>query len=226
VAPDAPYRLRRRSYAQEGEDLLLDAIQNGKRDGFYIDIGCHHPFRLSNTYLFYTRGWRGIVIDPNDDLIRLYRRHRPRDLALCRAIARERGEMTYYRFKESAFNTLDADNCQRVLSSGQSIMLAPRQVAACPFSDIQNEFLAPGQRVNLLSIDVEGCDLDVLKSADWSRFAPDLIVAEEHTKETALWADVSDIQQFLESKGYRCRARIRRSAVFFRCGGDGAGVPA
>jgi len=57
-----------KSYSQEGEDLILLRIFEKKRIGFYVDVGSHHPFRFSNTYLFYRLGWRGINIDANQEV--------------------------------------------------------------------------------------------------------------------------------------------------------------
>ena len=51
------------SFSQEGEDLVLARIFEGKKNGFYVDIGAHHPTRFSNTHYFYRRGWSGINID-------------------------------------------------------------------------------------------------------------------------------------------------------------------
>ena len=45
-------------YAQEGEDAVLTCMFDKKINGFYVDIGCHHPHRFSNSYAFYRRGWR------------------------------------------------------------------------------------------------------------------------------------------------------------------------
>ena len=54
-----------KSYAQEGEDLILYRMIYGKIDkGFYVDVGAHHPKRFSNTYFFYRKGWRGINVEP------------------------------------------------------------------------------------------------------------------------------------------------------------------
>ena len=51
------------TFSQEGEDLLINRILNNKSEGFFIDIGAHHPIRFSNTYFFYRKGWRGINVD-------------------------------------------------------------------------------------------------------------------------------------------------------------------
>ncbi|MDE0952382.1 MAG: hypothetical protein OSA45_14010, partial [Halioglobus sp.] len=46
-------RYARRTYSQEGEDMILQRIFGQRREGFYIDVGAHQPFRYSNTYVFY-----------------------------------------------------------------------------------------------------------------------------------------------------------------------------
>ncbi len=71
------------SYSIEGEDRIVRSLFWEKRDtGFYVDVGAHHPFRFSNTYLFYTQGWRGINIDATPGSMRAFKKHRPRDINL------------------------------------------------------------------------------------------------------------------------------------------------
>jgi hypothetical protein len=50
------------SYAQEGEDRILMRYFDGRKKGFYLDVGAHHPRLYSNTYLFYNKGWNGIIL--------------------------------------------------------------------------------------------------------------------------------------------------------------------
>lgn len=52
------------AYSQEGEDLVLNRIFGEQATGYYVDVGAHHPFRFSNTAIFYKKGWCGINIDP------------------------------------------------------------------------------------------------------------------------------------------------------------------
>jgi hypothetical protein len=53
------------SYAQCGEDLIVDFVFSGLKPPSisYLDIGAHHPTHLSNTYLFYRRGFAGFVLN-------------------------------------------------------------------------------------------------------------------------------------------------------------------
>lgn len=69
-----------KSYAIQGEDLILRELFEYAKSGFYVDVGAHHPFRFSNTYLFYKVGWRGLNIDAMPNSMKLFNRFRPRDI--------------------------------------------------------------------------------------------------------------------------------------------------
>ena len=71
-----------KSYSQEGEDMVLERIFAGKKGGFYVDVGAHHPRRFSNTYFFYRKGWKGINIEPNPEAIHAFQSDRKRDTNL------------------------------------------------------------------------------------------------------------------------------------------------
>lgn len=52
------------SYAQNGEDVILNRLFPPEYKGFYVDAGAAHPDVHSVTRHFYERGWRGINIEP------------------------------------------------------------------------------------------------------------------------------------------------------------------
>lgn len=99
-------------YSQNGEEFFLKVKFTDKAKGFYVDIGSYHPFRFSNTYWAYTRGWNGINIEPNIDNFELFQIFRPRDINIQCGISNVEGVMKYYRFEEPALNTFDADCAQ------------------------------------------------------------------------------------------------------------------
>ena len=68
-----------KSYSQEGEDIILARIFGKQQNGFYVDVGAHHPYRFSNTYFFYKRGWKGINIDAMPGSMKIFNKYRPRD---------------------------------------------------------------------------------------------------------------------------------------------------
>lgn len=72
------------SYAQAGEDLIVGGIFDylNLPQPTYLDIGAYDPIKINNTYLFYTRGCRGVLVEPNPDLTVRLSTKRPRDTVL------------------------------------------------------------------------------------------------------------------------------------------------
>jgi len=73
-----------KSYSQCGEDLIVNYIFNTMKIAHptYLDIGAHHPCFLSNTYLFFRQGSRGVSIEPVPFLFSKIKRARGRDVNL------------------------------------------------------------------------------------------------------------------------------------------------
>ncbi|MFM9973057.1 MAG: FkbM family methyltransferase, partial [Beijerinckiaceae bacterium] len=82
--------------------MILRRMFAGKTDGFYVDVGAHHPFRFSNTCALYQSGWRGINIDADPALIAAFRRHRGRDINLSLGISDVPGTLAFHVFNEPA----------------------------------------------------------------------------------------------------------------------------
>ena len=81
------------SYAQNKEDLILEKLLPNK--GRYLEIGAYHPTRLSNTYRFYKKGWRGSVIEPNPEIKEKFLESRPRDKFINKGVGKEDGNLNY-----------------------------------------------------------------------------------------------------------------------------------
>ena len=70
-----------------------------------------------------------------------------------------------------------------------------------------------GQKIDLLSIDTEGYDLEVLKTNDWIRFRPEVIIVEnENVDFDKLLED--PIYAYLQEKGYILHAYTGLSMIF------------
>jgi FkbM family methyltransferase len=166
-------------FSQLGEDSVLWHLFQGKRNGFYVDVGCHHPYRFSNTALLSDFcEWSGINIDADQDLIEAFDRSRPRDTNICTAVGRERGRAEVTLFHESAVNSLNPETIaemKRHFEPRQS-----RMVDVTPLRDLLSATLPNGTQIDLLTVDVEGLDFDVLASNDWTRFRPRVVAVEAH----------------------------------------------
>jgi len=165
------------SYAQNGEDLILQALFEDKEPGFYVDVGAHHPKRYSNTYRLYCRGWRGLNIDAMPGSMRPFRRFRPRDINVEAAVASVSQELTFYIFEDLALNTCDRNLASEHAAEGRP-PIREVLVQAVPLWKLLDQYVPRNIKIDLLTIDVEGLDFDVLESNDWARYAPDYILVE------------------------------------------------
>lgn len=209
-----------RSYSQEGEDLVVRRLLEKVAVGFYVDVGAHHPFRFSNTFLFYRRGWRGIVIDPAPGTTAMFNRYRPRDIAVESGVASCVGSMKYWMFNEAALNTFDeALARQRDGRNGYEVVCVA-QVASAPLSDLLDAHLPRDvSRIDLLSVDTEGWDQTVLASNDWDRFRPSVVVAESLLS-TLAGIDKDPIVCFMRTVGYVPVAKTYQSIIFCQPASD------
>lgn len=141
------------SYAQAGEDLLLDALLDHRPTGFYVDVGCNHPTRISNTYRFYRKGWTGICIDANRDFEKHFRRKRPRDVFLQALISVDPGTSQFHVFEENALSSVSGDMLYN--NTEQYKLRRVDSLETRTLTDVLDACSA-SRHFDLLSIDVEG----------------------------------------------------------------------
>lgn len=188
-------------YSQFGEDQILLEIFGEKRDGFYVDVGAHHPQRYSNTYLLHARGWKGINIDPDPHTIELFKAARPHDRNILTGIGVREEELDYYRFSDSAVNTFVKEEAERWMGKDWLTFEGVRKVPVRPLRAVLSEH-APGKKIDLINIDVEGMGLEVLESLDWGEHRPHVIVVE------------GEVREYLEGKGYLLYKDVELSHIF------------
>lgn len=201
-----------RSYSQEGEDRILSRLFGSSRRGFYVDVGAHHPMRFSNTFLFYRRGWRGVNIDATPGSMRLFDRFRSRDTNIEAGIGLTTGVVPFYVFNEPALNTFDRELSESRNTAPYNIQKVI-DVRVLPLSEVLNGFLPSESMPSFLTVDVEGRDLDVLRSNDWSTFQPTYVLAECLGTNMAevIGGPVSD---FMSSVGYEAIAKTANTVFY------------
>lgn len=205
-----------KSYSQEGEDLVLRRFFEGQNQGFYVDVGAHHPYRFSNTYLFYKKGWRGINIDAMPSSMRRFRKSRRRDINLEIPISDQPETLTYYAFNEPALNgfSRDLSSARDGFKGFKIIFQQPMYTST--LADVFTRHLPPRQIIDFLSVDVEGLDYKVLRSNDWERFRPRVVLVEILNTDIS-HISASEIGLYMTSNGYVAFAKTVNT-VFFREG--------
>ena len=208
-----------RSYSQSGEDMVLrdfheDLLRAGYQ-GSYVDVGCHHPFRFSNTCFFHQAGWSGLNIDADPRAIAAFKKYRPGDINLEMAVSDRSEPVVFNMFNEGAINSLDTQLSESREGGrhGWKIMekrtLTPRTLAS-----ILDEHWNPGRRIDILDVDVEGVDYEVLVSNNWSKYRPRFVLVEDDSEVDLARAPESRIHVFLSGMGYRLVAATRRTRIF------------
>ncbi len=199
-------------YSQYGEDILIESVMyqiDKDKTGFFIDIGAYHPYKFSNTYLFYKKGWNGINIEPTPHKAQLFEIFRPRDINLSIGISNSYTEKTFYIYDENAYNTVTKE---LVDERKQELNLSPREelvIQFQPMNQIISQYVPEGKQVDLLTIDVEGSEMEVLSSIDWEQTKPSIIAIEMFDTE-------NEIAHYIVNKEYKLVAKTIGTAIFVR----------
>jgi FkbM family methyltransferase len=206
----------RNSFSQAGEDAVIDYLlwQINHLKPSYLELGVCHAWDGSNTYKFYLRGGRGVLVEADVSQILGIKKRRRHDKVLNVGVSYTGEKVAdFYVFEEKSANTFDkAEAEQRVLRSGNKL----KEVVKVSLRSI-NEIIAENfvTYPDILSIDIEGLDFEVLNSLDFSRFPIPIICAEtclfstNHIKEKD-----SRIQDFLATKGYFLYADTYLNSIF------------
>ena len=201
-------------FSQEGEDVLLDRIFNEKKNGFFVDVGAHHPLIYSNTHKFFLRGWRGINIDATPGSMAPFKQMRHNDINLEIGISDSVEELNYYIFDVPALNTFSKERAQFLQSNSHYKLINTVLVNTKPLKQVFEEYLPSNQNIDFLSVDVEGLDYNVLLSNDWELYRPYIVLIEEFDSSIDKICR-SNTCKFLNSKGYEFFSKTYNT-VFFR----------
>jgi FkbM family methyltransferase len=158
------------SWSQGGEDLALLHAIAGKRDGLFIDVGAHHPYRFSVTHHLSRIGWTGVNKDANSQLIEIFNRERKRDINICAAVGTEKS-YTFTIFKEPALSSVNNEWKDKFQADGWEV----ERTVTVPGMSLREIYDRnyPQDCIDLLSIDAEGSDFNVLKSMNFESLGKD-----------------------------------------------------
>lgn len=206
---------RQKSYAQLGQDTMINSFLRAKpgSSGFYLDVGAYHPFRISNTYLFYEFGWSGICIDPNPATEKAYQKWRPRDTFVRCAIGDASGELDYWAFKTASQNTCDPRTGSNRASKHPDNLLGVIKTPVKTVDSILEEH-AQGRALDFISIDVEGLEDRVFAGFDLDAWKPKVVVFESNERPATHLS--SKFWKHLSAKGYELAVHTSRDAFYIR----------
>jgi FkbM family methyltransferase len=206
----------RKSWSQCGEDLILrylfDLLHIARPS--YIDIGAHHPWYYNNTYLFYRQGARGVNVEPDPSLHAGLRRARPRDVNLNIGIGPREDELEFYIMSSRTLNTFSAGEARKYVEHHGMRIVDTQRIKVQTFAQAVDAHL--GHTPDLVSLDVEGLDLEVLRSIDFSRYRPHAFCVEtiSYSQGDGSGVKSPEIHALMLASGYRLYADTHINSIY------------
>ena len=205
-----------------GEDLFIQNYFKNKPKGFYVDVGCYHPLQGNNTHLLYKNGWSGINFDINHYSIKLFDFLRKRDLNIHSGISRKKSKLTmYYRKEINMLNTLDEKIAKIHFRNGYK----RKNIQVNTLNFFISKKFKKLNKIDFINIDVEGYELDALKSLNFSIYKPQLICIEIHNIKKMYdtnynYLKTNMIYNYLINKRYKVVWKYKYSFIFERKNND------
>ena len=206
----------KKNYSIFGEDKFISNYFKNKSNGLYIDVGCYHPLEGNNTHLLYKKGWSGINIDINLYSIELFNFLRKNDINIHSGISQKKDFLTmYYRKEINMLNTLDKNIAKIHFRNGYK----KRKIQVNTLNFFISKHLKRIKKIDFMNIDVEGGELDVLKSLNFNRYQPQLICIEIHNKKKLYdtsykYLKSNSIYKYLLNKKYKVVWKKKYSFIF------------
>ncbi len=206
----------KKTYSMYGEDLIIEKFFKKKQKGFYVDVGCYHPLDGNNTYLLYRKGWTGINLDINSLSIELFNAARKEDHNVNVAVSNKSKKVKiYFRKKINMLNTVDKKFAKINFKKG----FETKSINSNTLNLILNRSKFKNQKIDFLNLDVEGNELNALKSINFKKYKPKLICVEIHNHEMSNknktdYYKKNSTYKFLNNKGYKLLWKNGFSYIF------------
>jgi len=197
-------------YSQNGEDFVLWSLFQDKTDGFFVDVGALDGRRFSNTLSFEEAGWTGLCIEAHPFYAKLARKNRPNSVVVHGAASNEdKKEVIFYANELGSLSTLDRSSEDYFKKAYKKAFRGFKELKV-PMVTLDSLLQDLGiDEVDLVSIDVEGTELDVLRGFTLKRYKPRIIVLECMFSERR-----PRIERYMKSAGYLLARKLSNNLFF------------
>lgn len=211
---------RKISTAQCGEDMIvayiLKVIGFELMNATYLDLGANHAKDLSNTYYLYEHGARGVLVEANPALIPELKLFRSEDIIINKCIADKPNEsIRFYVLNGDGLSTTDKKSAEQAISQNPGLFIEREiDVATITAEDILKQYFA--EAPTLVNVDIEGQELEVLKSLKLDSNRPLIIIVEMITYRNSLVLGNKDreILEYMEVHDYQEFAFTGINSIF------------
>jgi FkbM family methyltransferase len=203
-------------YSQAGEDVIVAFLfrDYGLKRFTYLDLGTNKPDFGNNTYKFYCEGATGVCVEADSTLIHQIKKIRPKDKIIHAGVSTEDSkEANFYVFNEPSLNTFDKVEAEYRACHGKYKIVRVEKVSLININELINSHF--DTYPDFISIDIEGLDLEVLKSLNYKKYPIPVICVETcKYSENHIRPKNFVIADFLQSKGYEIYADTYINTIF------------
>lgn len=191
-------------YSQFAEDKLLDRIFKGKKNGFCVEVGANDGLNDSTTIYFEKKGWDCVLIEPNPELCSLIRATRNAILFECAASDKE-GNVTLYVAEgaDRSHGVSTIEGSKKSLDKIKFYGFTYKEVSVV--TQELDQILGSlnfGRKIDFISIDVEGHELDVLKGFSLINWQPTIVLVEDNSN-----YEERNVRDYMYKHDYICFKR-------------------
>jgi FkbM family methyltransferase len=176
-------------------EFLLDFFKNNNI-GTYVDVGANLPSNSVTKY--FANKWKGLLIEPIPENVEKFIEVGRDNIWQGAVTSPSKAQDSFLNLTlagdNGAHSSLDKESISPSSISGKKI-----KVPVDTLDNLLSRFDI--NKIELLSIDTEGTEVDVLKGIDLEYFDIDLILIED-------WGRDFNIYKYLKSKNYK---RVRRT---------------
>lgn len=188
--------------------LLLERMNLPLPGVKYLEIGTHNPVRGSNSYFLYAAGARGVLVDPLPITARLAKAFRVGDLMISAAVTdvAESETATFYESSTLGSSSLHEDFYKEFDPKEHRHIVDHYTVSLIGINELleQIDFVP-----DVLLIDAEGEDETIVRSIDFKKYRPKVLMAEiDH-------CDEAELAAYMWGKGYRWFTTVNYTNAVF-----------
>ena len=176
--------------------------------GTYLDLGAAHPIRCSLTSFLRDAGWRGLAIDGNQDYQNDWADAGFGAHFVCAVLSDQ--PTARFCVHENSF-TSRISPCEERDRPEQWGILRTETRSCVPLEHLLD--VHDIGQIDVLSCDLEGHELQVLKTLDFARHTPTFVIVEFVTQGEGINCDVAN---YLVELGYRLIHMTSSNLIFKR----------
>jgi FkbM family methyltransferase len=180
-------------FKPEFEVPLVREFFRDTPNGFFVEVGANDPKKDSQSFHLEEAGWTGILVEPLPELASELRRVRKANVFEVACSSPDRAGQTMTLHVAGPFSSFDPHLAVTGMRADRTVDVKV---------DTLDHVLAQGgaNKIDLMSVDVEGHELEVLSGFDFQRWQPRLILLEDHVSNL-------DKHRFMQRAGYRLMRR-------------------